>query len=241
MNTRKKIERYLRAAPKPERPDGLLDRLRKDVTLRDTERGGSVIRRWFAPTGQSISPWRVAAAAAIAIVVMLPLSYGAAKIIKFITEEFTVTYIYGETGRETGATIYGVHPTIQGAFITSQEDAKMAEKEILQFIKQGEAEEISPGQYKAVLSNGEEVLYDTDGIPIKILQSEDREKKIKQMCDEIEELKKAGNLERTFIDTVETHDGITVYRYKERFVLSDGSTVTMNAGYNTEQNEKNHR
>ncbi len=82
MNTQKKIEQYLRAAPKPPAPDGLLDKLQTDVSAQDIETHRSSLRRWFAPTGRSISPWRVAAAAAIAIAVLLPLSYGATKLIK---------------------------------------------------------------------------------------------------------------------------------------------------------------
>jgi len=86
MNTQKKIEQCLRAAPKPSAPDGLLDKLQADVSARDIKTHRSALRRWFAPTGRSISPWRVAAAAAIAIAVLLPLSYGATKLIKrFIT------------------------------------------------------------------------------------------------------------------------------------------------------------
>lgn len=82
MNMQKKIEQYLRTAPKPPAPDGLLDKLQADISVQDIKTHRSSLRRWFAPTGQSISPWRVAAAVAIAIMVLLPLSYGATKLIK---------------------------------------------------------------------------------------------------------------------------------------------------------------
>ncbi len=86
MNTQKKIEQCLKAAPKPPAPDGLLDKLQADVSARDIKTHRSSLRRWFAPAGERISLWRVAAAAAIAIAVLLPLSYGATKLIKrFIT------------------------------------------------------------------------------------------------------------------------------------------------------------
>ena len=86
MNMQKKIEQYLRAAPKLPAPDGLLDKLQADVSLQDIKTHRSSLRRWFAPTGRSISPWRVAAAAVITMAVLLPLSYGATKLIKrFIT------------------------------------------------------------------------------------------------------------------------------------------------------------
>jgi hypothetical protein len=90
MNTEKKIEQCLQAAPKPPAQDGLLDKLQKDIALSDIKTRRSVLRRWFAPTGGSISPWRVAAAAVIAIALLLPLSYGAVrsgyKIIEFVME-----------------------------------------------------------------------------------------------------------------------------------------------------------
>lgn len=82
MNMQKKIEQYLRAAPKPPAPDGLLDKLEADVSAQDIKTHRLSLRRWFAPTGRSISPWRVAAAAVIALAVLLPLSYGATKLIK---------------------------------------------------------------------------------------------------------------------------------------------------------------
>jgi hypothetical protein len=90
MNTEKKIEQCLKAAPKPPAQDGLLDKLHKDIALGDIKTRRSALRRWFAPTGGSISPFRVAAAAVIAIALLLPLSYGAVrsgyKIIEFVME-----------------------------------------------------------------------------------------------------------------------------------------------------------
>jgi Tol biopolymer transport system component len=86
MNMQGKIKNCLRAAPKPPVPDGLLDRLQADVAVRQADTHVGVVRRWFAPSGGAISRWRVAAAAVIAIAVLLPLSYGATKLIKrFIT------------------------------------------------------------------------------------------------------------------------------------------------------------
>ena len=79
MNTQKRIERCLKAAPKPPAQDGLLDKLQKDVALGEIKTRRSALRRWFVPTGGRISLWRVAAAAIIAIAILLPLSYGAAK------------------------------------------------------------------------------------------------------------------------------------------------------------------
>ena len=80
MNVQQKIEKCLRAAPNPTAPDGLLDRLRADVAVRQANTHVGIVRRLFAPSGGVISRWRVAAA--IAIMVLLPLSYGATKLIK---------------------------------------------------------------------------------------------------------------------------------------------------------------
>ena len=86
MNTQKKIEQLLRAAPKPPSPDSLLDKLQKDIALRESETRPSALRRFFAPSGERISQRRVAAAAVITVVALLSLSYGATKLIKrFIT------------------------------------------------------------------------------------------------------------------------------------------------------------
>ncbi len=100
MNTRQEIEQRLRAAPRPSAPDGLLNKLQADVSAQDIKTHRSSLRRWFAPTGRSISPWRVAAAAVIAIAVLLPLSYGATKLIKrFVTisqlSAIKVSFPYG--------------------------------------------------------------------------------------------------------------------------------------------------
>jgi len=86
MNTQAKIEQFLRTAPKPPAPNSLVDKLRRDVILREIKTRQPALRRWFAPSGERISHWRVAAAAVLTVAVLLPLSYGATKLIKrFIT------------------------------------------------------------------------------------------------------------------------------------------------------------
>jgi Tol biopolymer transport system component len=80
MNMEEKIKQCLMAAPKPQVPDSLVDRLRKDIILKEVQARESALRRFFAPSGERISHWRVAAA--IAVMVLLPLSYGATKLIK---------------------------------------------------------------------------------------------------------------------------------------------------------------
>lgn len=82
MNTEKRIEQYLKATPKVSVPDGLLDKLQNDVTLREAKTRRSALRAWLSPSGGSICPWRVAAMMAIALMVLLPLTYAGGKVIK---------------------------------------------------------------------------------------------------------------------------------------------------------------
>jgi len=80
MNIQEKFEKFLRAAPQPPVPETLFDKLKKDIPVRMMQERRGIIRRCFATTGGAISRWRVAAV--IGIMVMLPLSYGATKLIK---------------------------------------------------------------------------------------------------------------------------------------------------------------
>jgi Tol biopolymer transport system component len=80
MNIQHKIEKYLKAASKPMVPETLFNELKKNVTVHVVEEHHGFIHRWFVPTGGTISRWRVAAV--ISIMVLLPLSYGATKLIK---------------------------------------------------------------------------------------------------------------------------------------------------------------
>jgi hypothetical protein len=82
MNTKRKIERYLSAAPKPSAPDGLLEKLQADLPDRDIKTKRSALFRWFAPANGPILLWRVAAVVIVTVAILLPLSYGATKLIK---------------------------------------------------------------------------------------------------------------------------------------------------------------
>jgi len=135
MNTQKKIERYLRAAPKPPAPDGLLDKLQADVPVQDIGTHRSALRRWFAPTGGAISPWRVAAATTIAIAVLLPLTYGASRIIRIHHFELDSRRI-NEDGSIT-ATRTSV--TLAGDF-ANEEEAKKVWEETRELKKAGKYE-----------------------------------------------------------------------------------------------------
>jgi hypothetical protein len=140
MNTRKRFERHLRSAPQPAAPDGLLNRLKEDVAAAKVQVRRSAIRSWFAPAG-SVSLRRIAAAAAIAIAVMLPLSYGAVKAIKCFTISGTRIVVKNSDN------------------INNEEDARKALEEFGDLYRKGEATEIKPGVWKVTLSSGEEFAY----------------------------------------------------------------------------------
>ena len=131
MNTQKKIEQCLRAAPKPPAPDGLLDKLQTDVPARDVKTRPSGLRGWFAPSGGQISLWRVAAAVAIAILLLMPLSYGTTKLVEKCYITFKATFIYpepediteSEGGYEGRAAGYGVMGGFSGSADLSEKEA----------------------------------------------------------------------------------------------------------------------
>lgn len=110
MNTQKRIEKCLKAAPKPPAQDGLMDKLQADVSVPDINVQRSALRRWFAPVGGRISPWRVAAVAVIGVAVLLPLTYGAGKIVKvyvFSFESRRVNKDGSVTATRTGVKLSG--------------------------------------------------------------------------------------------------------------------------------------
>jgi len=227
MNTKKKIEQYLKPAPKPPAPEGLLERLQADVSAQDIKTHRSSLRRWFAPAGGSISPWRVAAAAAIAIAVLLPLSYGATKTVKRIIKTFEAKFVYPQ---DDGAVHgYGVGGGIGSSDPNfTEEDARKAKREFYELYKQGKAKEVEPGVWVATLSNGKGFGYGGDPELLGLSEAE-RKEFLKKQFDEINELRKAGKYERTFIKEVEKN-GVKIRLYEDRFTLSNGKVITMGAG-----------
>jgi len=135
MNTEKEIEQCLRAAPKPPAPERLLDRLQEDVSVKEPGTRDTVVRRWLAPAGGSISPWRVAAAAVIGVFVTLSLG------IKYFTVGKT-TLVVKNSDR-----------------INSREEAQKALEEFRKLYREGKAKEVRPGVWVVTLSNGEEFAF----------------------------------------------------------------------------------
>jgi len=227
MNTEKKIEQFLKAAPKPATPDGLLNRLQEDVASGEIKKHDTVIRRWFAPTGERISLRRVTAAAAIAIAVLLPLSYGATKTVKRIIKTFEAKFEYPQD--DGGVQVYGVGAGIGSSDPNfTEEDAHKAEREFYELYKQGKAKEVAPGMWTATLSNGKGFGYGGDPEMLGLSEAE-RKELLKKQFDEIHELRKAGKFERTFIKEIEI-DGVMHNFYEDSFTLSNGKVIKMGAG-----------
>jgi hypothetical protein len=216
MNIKKKIEQYLQAAPKPPAPDDLLDRLQENAAVTNVKPYTSFARRFFAPTGRSISFRRVAAAAAIAFVILLPLSYGAAKAIKHF-RAFVLTFEYPEDD-----ITYTVSSRTEGK---SEEDAKKTLEEFGRLYREGKAKEVKPGVWQVTLSNGEKFNYGGRHPELAgLMHTEEAKQVIKKEFDEIQKLRKAGKYKRVFIKELK-ENGVRVRIYEDSFTLSNGEVI----------------
>ena len=234
MNTQKKIEKCLKSAPKPAAPDGLLNRLQEDVAAGEIKKRVTVIRGWFAPSGGQISLWRVAAAVAIAILLLMPLSYGATKLVEKCYITFKATFIYpepediteSEGGYEGRAAGYGVMGGFSGSADLSEKEAMEMAEEIRKLCAEGKAEEVEPGVWMVTLSNGKKIRFADP--EFMALTDVEKNNLLKKQFDEINELRKAGKFERTFIKEIETN-GVMHPFYEDSFTLSDGKVIKMGA------------
>ncbi len=217
MNTNKKIQKCLSAAPKPTAPNGLLDRLKQDIYATPIEKSTSAIRRWFAPTGGAVSHRRVAIAAAITIMVMLPLGYGAVKVVKYFTTQLTFEYPEDNT-------TYVVTSTFEGK---SEEDVRKTLEEFRRLYNESEAEEVKPGVWVVTLSGGEKFAYAGDNPEQATLTfTEDEIQLLKEQFDEIHELKKAGDFEKIYKPEHDFEiDGVKYRYFEAHYTLSNGKVV----------------
>jgi len=138
MNPEERIERCLRAAPRSMTPDGLLERLQGDVVLSNAHGSRSILQRWFAPAGASLSLGRVAAAALLAAVVLLPLTYAGSKIVRsYFTEgpQVEVTQNADGSVTKTGSMSVSVSDPGGGAALSAE-----AREEIMALRQAGEFE-----------------------------------------------------------------------------------------------------
>jgi hypothetical protein len=221
MNTEKKIEQSLRTAPKPPAPDSLLNKLQENIDLAKGKESNNIIRRCFAPAGH-LSIWRIAAGFAIAVLVLLPLSYGANKVMKYF-DVFEAEFDYPEDN-----TVIKVKEVMASSNPNAtEEDMNRINEEFYRLYKEGKTEEIKPGLWSAVLSNGERFNYGGDP-ELLGLSEEEKKEVLQKQFDEIHELRKAGKFEKTYMPEHDYEIEGVKYRYfQARYVLSDGTVKTM--------------
>ena len=87
MNTENKIKKILSAALEPQAPDDLINKLQSDLSSQTIQIKQPLLYRWFIPAGY-ISPWRIAVTIIIAFLVLIPLTYGATKLVKIYQFRF---------------------------------------------------------------------------------------------------------------------------------------------------------
>ncbi len=241
MSAIRRIEQLLRQAPDLPVPEDLGARLRASVVVPQDRcpQSRSVRWRWFAPHGGAVSSRRVACVAGLAAVCLISVGFGTAAVIRrfilrdyeFVYKQVTSTPAPGNMVTKTGTTTtYGSNFSVTGDGIRSDEDARLAEEEMIAWIREGKAEEVQPGRYRAVLPRWGEVLYETGGLPRSIVVAENREEKIKEMYDEIERLRQAGQFESVLDKVEESPDGSQMYYYWVRYTLSSGETITLYSG-----------
>ena len=145
---------------------------------------------------------KIAVVAIIALAVLLPLSYGAAKIIKSFRVERVATI------------------KVQNAEGFDEEKAQKALEHAKKMIEEGKAEEIRPGVYRVKLPDGEVVELGT----FTSGSLDDMPPKIRAILEEVEKLREAGDFEDTLIDEYTEDDGTKVAIYEEVYTLSSGAT-----------------
>jgi hypothetical protein len=212
MNTEKQIEECLSNAPRPQASKTLLNRLEDGVSSTKFNVSRTPAYKWFTPKSDRVSFTRVAAAAIISIAVLLPLAYGATRLIKhFIIDGVRIT-----VKEDSGKAI-------------TEEDARNSLREFGELYREGKAKMTKPGVWVVTLSNGEEFAYSGSNPEWAGLSPEEKNKLLKAQNEEIQKLRKSGNFERTFIKEVE-ENGVKIHLYEDRFTLSSGKVVTMTYG-----------
>jgi len=175
---------------------------------------------------------KYAAVVAVAVLLLIPLSYGAVKAIKhFIVYEDEFVY-----PQEDGSvTVLRTTTSIGGDNINSREDAEKVLREFKQLYEQGKAEQIRPGVWHVTLSDGDG--FNFGGDPNKLLLSDaDKQESVKKQFDEIHALQKAGKFEKTYKPEHDFEvDGVKYRYFEAAYTLSDGRVVTMGQSEPAEQ------
>lgn len=198
------------------------------------------------PTLTSAGIWRMimvrkriklAAAAVVALAVMLPVGYAAVGAVMkyFIISEDEVSFQCPDPNGGVVSFGFGYYRTevVTGTDIESEEQARAKVEEFRQLYLAGKAREIRPGVWQAVLSNGERFNYGGDPERATAEFTPEEREQLKKQFDEINELRKAGKGEKTFLKEIE-RDGVKIRLYEVRYTLSDGEVVTFTEGVGTD-------
>jgi len=154
---------------------------------------------------------KLAAAVVIGTVVLLPLAYGASKIVKYFLVD-DIKIVVKDSNK-----------------IKTEQDAQNAIQEFGKLYREGKAKEVKPGVWVVILSNGEEFAYSGNNPEWAGLSLDEKNKLLKAQNDEIQKLREVGNFERTFIKEVE-ENGVKIRLYEDKFILSNGKVVKMTFG-----------
>ncbi len=176
---------------------------------------------------------KTAAAAVVALVVLLPVSYAAVEAVKhFIVSEDKVSFEYPDPNGVAMSYTYGRIASVTGTDVENEEQARARIEEFRQLYLAGKAVEVKPGIWKATLADGTQFAYG-GGDPARagagVEFTEEEKTQLKKQSDEINELRKAGKGERTFLKEIEDN-GMKIRLYEVRYTLSDGRVVTITEG-----------
>jgi hypothetical protein len=198
----------------------------------------------FRPTLTSAGIWRMimiskriklAAAAAVVLAILLPVSYAAVEaVVKYFTVEDVVSFEYSEPNGMTSYAVKRVTVVTTDA-ARNEAEARVQLEEFSQLYREGKAREIKPGIWQARLSNGELFNYGGDPERVTAQFTPGEKEQLKKQFDEINELRKAGKCERTFLEEIDC-DGVKIRLYEVRYTLSDGKVVTLTEGTNADGN-----
>ena len=170
MNTENEIKKILRTAPEPQVPDDLINRLQSDLSSQIIQTKPPLLYRWFIPAGY-ISPLRIAATIVVAFAVLIPLAYGATKLVKIYQFRFeTVEY------NDDGSVTKTVKKTKISGDFANEEEAKRIYLETRELKKAGKYErtflrEIERNGIKSYIYMYQYTL--SDGRAIEFAEGED--------------------------------------------------------------------
>ncbi len=177
---------------------------------------------------------KMAVAAVIALAILLPVGYGAIQAAKryFTVSEGQVTLEYADPNGGTTSYVYGRSVSVTGTDIENEDQARARLEEFRQLYLAGKAVEVKPGIWKVTLADGTQFAYG-GGDPARAGTggefTEEEKAQLQKQSDEINELRKAGKGERTFLKEVE-ENGTKIRLYQVRYTLSDGRVVTITEG-----------